>query len=289
MLTWLADVLRGAGLAVVESPGWETRGHGVPGPILGVLLHHTAGPASGNYPSLPVVRDGRPGLAGPLANLGLARDGTWYVIAGGVAWHAGAGSIPWIPGDQGNQHLIGVEAESTGILVGGRADWTPAQLNSYPRGVAALLAHLNLPASRAIGHREWAPTRKIDPAGIDLPAFRLQVAALMTVPPTSQGVLMALTDAEQAELLALVRKLKAGVALPGRGKTMATTNDDHFGWAITGAGRAADALAEVQSLRQEVAALRDTVGRLTGAVPAGDPAAFATAVAVELAARLKEK
>ena len=100
---------------------------------------------------------------------------------------------------------------------------------------------------------------------------------------------MALTDAEQAELLALVRKLKPGVFLPGRGRTLATTNDDHFGWAITGAGRAADALAEVQSLRADVASLRAEVKLLKGGVPSADPAGFATAVAVELAARLKEK
>jgi hypothetical protein len=43
---------------------------------------------------------------------------------------------------------------------------------------------------------------------------------------------------------------------------MSTTRDDHFGWAITGAGQAADALAEVQSLRKEVAALRAEVARL---------------------------
>ena len=259
-MNWLADVLRKAGLSVQELPGWQTRGHGAMSDVLGVLLHHTAGPAAGNYPSLAVVRDGRPGLDGPLANLGLARDGTWIVIAAGVSWHAGLGKATFCPADQGNQHLIGVEAESTG-----RGDWTPQQLNAYPRGVAALLAHLNLTASRAIAHREWAPSRKIDPAGIDMPTFRLQVAALipvMTGRLKPSGVFMALTDAEQAELLALVRKLKPGVVLPGRGKTMSTTRDDHFGWAITGAGQAADALAEVQSLRKEVAALRAEVARL---------------------------
>ena len=172
MLTWLGDVLRKAGLPVREVPGWQTRGHGAMSSVLGVLAHHTAGPQTGNFPSERVVVLGRPGLEGPLANLGLARDGTWVVVAAGQAWHAGSGSISWCPANQGNSHLIGVEAESCGI----RDDWTDAQRGSYPRGVAALLSHLNLPASRAIGHKEWAPTRKIDPAFWDMSVFRADVA-----------------------------------------------------------------------------------------------------------------
>lgn len=117
-------------------------------------------------------------LAGPLANLGLARDGTWIVIATGQAWHAGTGYVWWCGRDNGNAHLIGVEAES----VGTRDDWTGAQRVSYPRGVAALLAAFELPASRAIGHKEWAPARKIDPAFWDMTSFRADVARWMTTP-----------------------------------------------------------------------------------------------------------
>lgn len=178
-LTWMADVLRDAGLAVREIGGWTTRGHGNIGDIRGVLLHHTAGPANGNYPSENVVVIGRPGLDGPLANLGLARDGTWLTIAAGVAWHAGTGYVSWCGRDNGNQHLIGVEAENTGT---GQL-WTPAQLEAYPRGVAALLAHLDLPATRALGHKEWTP-RKPDPANWpgDLPQFRTEVQWWMDNP-----------------------------------------------------------------------------------------------------------
>lgn len=170
-LTWLADVLRKAGLPVREAAGWQSRGHGDMGPVLGVLAHHTAGPRTGNYPSENIVVAGRPGLEGPLANLGLARDGTWIVISAGQAWHAGTGSAPWCPANTGNTHLIGVEAESCGTA----DDWTDAQRGSYPRGVAALLAHCGLPAARAIGHKEWAPGRKIDPAFWDMNQFRADV------------------------------------------------------------------------------------------------------------------
>lgn len=187
-LTWLANVLRAAGLPVREVPGWEDAGHGAMGEvILGALCHHTAGAASGEgrlgdlripgYPSLGIVVTGRPGLDGPLANLGLARDGTWITVAAGQAWHAGSGSISWCPANTGNTHLIGIEGES----VGTRDDWTDAQRGSYPRGVAALLSHLGLPASRAIGHLEWAPTRKIDPAFWPMDQFRADVARWQSV------------------------------------------------------------------------------------------------------------
>lgn len=200
MLTWLADVLRAGGLTVTETPGWKTRGHG---PMLqprGVLLHHTAGAATGNYPSLSIVRDGRPGLPGPLAQLGLARDGTWLVIAAGQAWHAGAGGpLAGVPKDQGNQYLIGVEAESVGV----REDWTPAQRAAYPRGVAVLLRHLGLGADRAVGHKEWAPARKIDPAFWSMTVFRAAVAehlARRPDPPPSTGMI---DDQEDEMFLAM--------------------------------------------------------------------------------------
>jgi hypothetical protein len=173
-MTWLADVLRQAGLKVHEEPGWKERGHGEMGDIRGVMLHHTAGPAEGNYPSLAIVRDGDSSLPGPRAQLGLGRDGTWFVIAAGEAWHAGKGG-PWesVPQDDANQYMIGVEAES----VGTRPDWTPEQIDAYPRGVAALLRHLHQPASRALGHKEWAPSRKSDPAFWpgDVDGFRAEV------------------------------------------------------------------------------------------------------------------
>ncbi|TAK32318.1 MAG: N-acetylmuramoyl-L-alanine amidase [Myxococcaceae bacterium] len=187
-LLFMPDVLRDEGLPVREVPNWRTRGHGAMGEILGVLMHHTAGAATGDgrladfvvpgYPSLGIVTNGRPGLDGPLCNLGLARDGTWVVVANGQAWHAGTGFAAWCGRDNGNAHLIGIEAES----VGTRDDWTSQQRESYPRGVAALLRHLGLGSYRAIGHREWAPTRKVDPAFWDMNSFRADVARWTSTP-----------------------------------------------------------------------------------------------------------
>jgi hypothetical protein len=246
-LLWLADVLRDTGLQVREIPGWETLGHGAVGEILGVLCHHTAGPATGNFPSERVVVNGRTGLAGPLANLGLARDGTWVVVAAGQAWHAGTGAAPWCPRDQGNSHLIGVEAESTG-----RGDWTAAQREAYPRGVAALLFHLGLGSERAIGHKEWAPHRKIDPAGIDMTAFRAAVVrylkpARFTAPEESD-----LTPEQAQQLATLYSQMVVGPDLQ-------TT--DPWGWDTFGGGTD-EVLTAVDFLRRANVQLEDVKKRL---------------------------
>ena len=112
-LTWLAEVLEDAGLKVAEQPGWRTRGRGDVGTIRGVMCHHTAGPLNGIMPSLGIVTNGRPDLAGPLAQLCLGRDGTFFVVAAGRANHAGMGN--WQGITSGNSSFIGIEAENTGL------------------------------------------------------------------------------------------------------------------------------------------------------------------------------
>jgi hypothetical protein len=179
-LSWLADVLRSTGLTVNETDGWKTRGHGDVGKIKGVLCHHTAGPLGhGDAPSLAVVRDGRPDLPGPLAQLVLGRSGTFYVVAAGRAYHAGKGSWPSVGTDNGNEHLIGIEAENTGLE---NEPWPQVQLMAYARGAAAVLKHVGAPASMCLGHKEWAPGRKSDPS-FDMLTFRAATAAQMAQLP----------------------------------------------------------------------------------------------------------
>jgi len=173
-LTWMPDVLLKAGLKVATVPGWEDRGRREMGTVHGVLCHHTAGPKAGNMPTLRLLVEGRSDLAGPLSQLGLGRDGTFYVVAAGRCNHAGAGSFPGIV--DGNDSLIGIEAENTGL-----ADdrWPPVQLDAYRHGVAALLGHIGASSDLCIGHKEWAPRRKDDPT-FDMIAFRADVKAIMT-------------------------------------------------------------------------------------------------------------
>jgi len=164
MLTDLADILRNAGLTVIEVDGWKTRGHNQMNPVKSILVHHTAGPATGEYPSLKIVRDGRPDLSGPLSQLGLGRSGTWYVIAAGLSYHAGKTIDDLV---FGNANAIGIEAEGTGVPSSdsGHAYWPEIQWESYVRGVQALQAAYSVPTTRVLGHKEAAfpAGRKVDP------------------------------------------------------------------------------------------------------------------------------
>ena len=174
-LTWLAQVLKAAGLKVAEQPGWENRGRGPMGIVRGIICHHTAGPKAGIMPSLKVVTEGRSDLPGPLCQLGLGRDGTWFVVAAGRANHAGGGS--WKGITTGNSSFIGIEAENMGTA----ADpWPAVQMDSYRRGVAAILKKLGADESMCCGHKEYAlpKGRKSDPS-FDMNEFRKGVAAIL--------------------------------------------------------------------------------------------------------------
>ncbi len=186
-LTWLADVLRAAGLDVWESPGWEGRGRDLDR-IEGIVWHHTASsPRTSDTVVHAILRDGRPDLAGPLAQLGLERDGTFVVVADGKANHNGYGE--W-----GNAS-IGVEAYNDGI----GEPWPLVQVDAYRRGTAAILTHLGLSEARVKGHKETDPERKIDPT-LDMREQRALVRSLL-ITPTLEDPLMALTDAEARGLV----------------------------------------------------------------------------------------
>lgn len=206
-LLWLADVLRAAGLRVVELDGWQTRGAAGITP-LGQLFHHTASRRGANAPSLRVVTVGRSDLRGPLCNLLVARDGTIYVVAAGRANHAGYGDWPWTPGEQvegGNDDSIGWECENDGV----GEPWPDAQLDAIERGMAAICRHLGHRADRVRAHREFARPkgRKIDPTGIDMDAWRRRVDALIEEDD------MALTDDDINRIVAKVTPYaKAAVA-----------------------------------------------------------------------------
>src|SRR3990172_10870582 len=152
-LTWLPQALSDAGLRVAEQPGWQNRGRGEIGPIKGVICHHTAGAKTGNMPSLGVVTNGRSDLPGPLAQLCLGRDGTYFVVAAGRCNHAGRGNWQGFAG--GNTNFIGIEAENTGLESGPNAEsWPAVQMDAYRRGVAAMLKKIRANAIMCCGHKE---------------------------------------------------------------------------------------------------------------------------------------
>lgn len=186
-LTWLSTVLQNAGLKVAEVPGWQNRGRPAPmEKIKGVICHHTSGSIEGNMPSLNVLINGRPDLPGPLAHLGIGRDGTFYIIAAGRCNHAGKGL--WKGETNGNGSFIGIEAENTGGFNNPAGPneppfdpWPTVQLDAYYRGVSALLSHIGATEEMCCGHKEYALPlgRKPDPHTLDMIQFRLNVRAFL--------------------------------------------------------------------------------------------------------------
>jgi hypothetical protein len=211
-LTWLPDVLLQAGLKVAYVPGWQTRGRGDAGQIQGVLCHHTVGVKTGNMPSLGTLVSGRPDLVGPLAQLGLGRDGTFYVIAAGKCNHAGSGT--WQGITDGDESFIGIEAENTG---GTDDPWPAAQVEAFQRGVAAILQHVSAGAEHCAGHKEYAPDRKKDPT-LDMDAFRKAVGAILAGTAAAPALIPAAEPPTKAGGAAGRRTLRRGM----RGVMVAT-------------------------------------------------------------------
>ena len=177
MYKGLARVAKRTGYPVVEVKGWKKRGYGQMVKAESVMCHHTAGPRSGNFPSLNVVTHGHSTLPGPLCNYGLGRDGTIYVVAAGRANHAGrVAKTMW-----SNTHSIGIEAENTGT----GETWSDAQLDAYVRLCAELCKEFKWPVTRdrVVGHKEAAVPRgrKIDPnfstPSLNMNQFRAYVKA----------------------------------------------------------------------------------------------------------------
>ena len=213
-LTWLAEVLDDAGLKVAEQPGWRSRGRAEMGVVKGVICHHTGGAAKGIMPSLRVITEGRSDLPGPLAQLGLGRDGTYFVVAAGRCNHAGRGM--WQGLSTGNSSFIGIEAENAGTP---DDIWPAVQMDAYRRGVAAILKKIGANAVMCCGHREYALPhgRKDDPL-FDMNDFRTQVASILagTAP---DPIIIPNVDADGRPTLRrgargdLVRQIQAGLKI----------------------------------------------------------------------------
>lgn len=250
---YLADVLRAEGVKVVEwregNYDWRQIGHGDFGDNWGVLWHHMGVNDQGAH----IIRNGVPGLKGPIANIHLARNGTATIVAAGVAWHAGAGSYPGLPTNNANDRLIGVEMAGNGT-----DPWPPECYDAAVRIGAAIVRHLGYGADRNIAHKEWAGKSqgKWDPGNWDMDRFRADIQRRLN-PPAPQpntGVpnmadLPGLTDAEARELLTKTREIWDQLRGPG-GK----------GWAVLGQNSKGENLTPVDALGAIRARLESTEG-----------------------------
>ena len=183
---WLEDVLRPAlGDRLKTLPGWQDSGvGGTMGNIWGIIWHHTGNGAA----TAQSIRDGRPDLAGPLAQLHIAQDGTVTIVAVGPCNHAGKGSWNGLPTDNANAYTIGIECawpRDTSITEATqtRERWPDAQIISMRDVGAALSLHLGVDSSHNISHKEWATLGpggwrqgKWDPGNLDMNWFRSEIA-----------------------------------------------------------------------------------------------------------------
>lgn len=193
-LTDLADVVRGAGLTVQEEPGWQTRSRSSGGYDSGrpdhVMVHHTASnPGSDGQPDVDYMCYSSENR--PVANLYLSRSGKVWVMAAGATNTNGQGADPChvVPDDSMNTHAVAVEAANNGT----GEPWPAVQQDAYVALVNALCARYGIANGRIHAHFEWAPDRKIDPAGQsryasgsamwNMTAFRSDVAAGGGPPP----------------------------------------------------------------------------------------------------------
>ncbi len=208
-LPWLADVLRAAGLAVVEVGGWQNRGSDLRS-VEGIVWHHTVtGPRTSDQAVARLLRDGRPNLAGPLSQLGLDRTGRFHVVAAGKCNHNGYGL--W-----GNQS-IGIEAYNDGV----GEPWPDVQVAAYITGTRALLGRVGLGVDRVKGHKETDPRRKIDPAGLNMDEMRHRIA-------TDQGDVM--TPDQEAKLGKWMQEQRA--ILEGRIDAQTDQIDRYTVWSM---------------------------------------------------------
>lgn len=200
--TWLADVLRDAGLEVEEEPGSKTRGLEFIVPLDGTVWHHDASaPGPSAFVPQYMARQIDSGKAG--AQLWVSTTGVWHIVACGKVGHAGK----TLPGKLHNGNSLGIETDHT---TGEK--WPDVQVQSLRRGTAAIL--FKLEASPAMGldfHRTIAAPlgRKSDPDGLFLAPERAAVAGLMAAKTaaTHKEDDMALTDDDVKRIARAVHAL----------------------------------------------------------------------------------
>jgi len=189
----MLSALRAEGLTVREHAGWRTHNRdaatGKPfGPVIGVLIHHTAG-----HGDRELCFNGRPDLPGPLCHAWLGKtDGLW-LLGNGRTNHAGSvdGDVvralmletsPLPVDDEadtdGNDVLYGIEIENLG---NGKDPYPASQYDQAVRWATAICRAHGWSEKSVAGHKEVQPG-KVDPS-FDMNVFRAAVAARLAHAP----------------------------------------------------------------------------------------------------------
>ncbi|SNR38753.1 LysM peptidoglycan-binding domain-containing protein [Blastococcus mobilis] len=170
--TRVANRLRSWGFNVEEVPGWQSRDAEPKtafDPTQLFVEHHDASAATSVDGSHAyVVRE-------KLSQFTINRSGLIRLCAAGITWHAGKGGpLHGVPLNNANPRSTAVEVANNGL----GEPYTDACTASIVALEAAWCMEAGRGVERVVGHREWAPTRKIDPR-IDMNWRRAAVAAFV--------------------------------------------------------------------------------------------------------------
>lgn len=178
-LTNLADVLRAKGLPVEELSNWKTTSRTddkstyLSGRPTHFMHHHTATSIAAHQPHSHCQREARQlQLAEPnepTSNTALCPHGVWFVIAAGPTNTNGVGDDRWhpvgdskfVPSNSMNSYAIANEMMNNGI---GEA-YSDVMIQNLVIGTAAICIAYGIGVFENRAHFEWAPDRKVDPAG----------------------------------------------------------------------------------------------------------------------------
>lgn len=166
-----AKVLRKVGLEVIEFDRPIGRGRSMAG-VYAIIDHDTV--TGQNWSDVSVanlLKNGRPGVPGPLSQYGMDRRGRLWFIADGKSNHNGYGTNP--PGVTNNS--IGLEVFCAGGLAGKEEPYNAIQRRNAAIFDAALTEFYRLPVERVLGHKESDPRRKVDPWGVNMNEIRRMV------------------------------------------------------------------------------------------------------------------
>jgi len=209
---------RAEGLTVHEYPGWRTHNRDTAtgktfGPVVGVLIHHTAG-----HGDRAVCFNGRPDLPGPLCHNWLGKTAGLWMLGQGRANHAGlvdgdvvtalvAEKAP-LPRDDradtdGNDVLYGLEIENLGD---GKDPYPADQYRQAVLWAAATCRKHGWTERSVAGHKELQPG-KIDPS-FDMDVFRADVHRQLAITPGTTAVPKPTPSKPRVDLSRLVTAAK---------------------------------------------------------------------------------
>ncbi|MGC0143464.1 hypothetical protein [Pseudactinotalea sp. Z1732] len=240
----------------------------------GVMSHHIVSARThGTTPFYNLVRNGRPGIPGPLANGYGGWDKVYRVITMGWANHPGAGGPITlagrrIPRDNGRPYFWGTEYEG-GLRA---SDWAQDDYHDWmARCNAALLDVFNLPTSAHLEHSTWT-TRKVDRLGYTTATGRTRIAAVLgrtknTTTSQKDWFTMA-TEADLRRVVGEALDARAGAAVhrfdlaPTTGGGVTLPAENHAARQNRMARSVHAMSSELTALHGELASLRAAVASL---------------------------